>query len=66
MAFRMAFSGGSVMGLAVASLGLFGIGLIYFLGVHQPAAFMDAEILAFSSVIAGYAMGAGCRRGPRG
>src|SRR5690606_20804453 len=58
MALRMAFSGGAVMGLAVASLGLFGLGLLYYLGIHQPGAFMDNEIVTFAGVISGYAMGA--------
>jgi len=58
MALRMAFSGGAVMGLAVASLGLFGIGILYYLGIHQPGAFMDSEIASFAAVISGYAMGA--------
>ncbi|MEX2581777.1 MAG: sodium-translocating pyrophosphatase [Gemmatimonadota bacterium] len=58
LALRMAFSGGAVMGLAVASLGLFGVGIIYFVLIHQPGAFLDAEIIDFSQVIAGFAMGA--------
>src|SRR5690606_588193 len=58
LALRMAFSGGAVMGLAVASLGLFGIGLLYFLLIHQPGAFLDAEIVSFSEIIFGFAMGA--------
>jgi K(+)-stimulated pyrophosphate-energized sodium pump len=58
LALRMAFSGGAVMGLAVASLGLFGVGMIYFLGIHRPGAFLDAEIVTFAGVISGFAMGA--------
>ncbi len=58
LALRMAFSGGAVMGLAVASLGLFGIGLMYFIGIHQPGALMDSEVVTFAAVISGYAMGA--------
>jgi K(+)-stimulated pyrophosphate-energized sodium pump len=58
MALRMAFSGGAVMGLAVASLGLFGLGLMYFLGIHQPGALTEVEIVTFAAVISGYAMGA--------
>jgi K(+)-stimulated pyrophosphate-energized sodium pump len=58
LALRMAFSGGAVMGLAVASLGLFGVGLIYFFGIYQAGAFMDAEFVAFAGVISGFAMGA--------
>src|SRR5690606_8434780 len=51
MALRMAFSGGAVMGLAVASLGLFGIGLIYWLGIHRLGAFMDTEFTSFAEII---------------
>ncbi len=58
MALRMAFSGGAVMGLAVASLGLLGIGLIYYLGIYLPGAFVAEEIVSFSEIISGYAMGA--------
>jgi K(+)-stimulated pyrophosphate-energized sodium pump len=58
MALRMAFSGGAVMGLAVASLGLFGLGFMYFVGIYQPGAFTDLEIVTFAAVISGYAMGA--------
>ncbi len=58
MALRMAFSGGAVMGLAVASLGLFGVGLMYYLGIHRTGAFMDSEIVTFASIVSGYAMGA--------
>jgi len=58
LALRMAFSGGAVMGLAVASLGLFGLGMIYFIGIHRPGAFMDAEFVSFAGVISGFAMGA--------
>jgi K(+)-stimulated pyrophosphate-energized sodium pump len=55
-ALRMAFFGGSVMGLSVASLGLLGIGLV-FLWLGQ-AAVADAEFQLFSEVISGFAMGA--------
>ncbi len=58
LALRMAFSGGAVMGLAVASLGLLGIGVIFFLGIHQPAAFLEIEFLQFAGIISGFAMGA--------
>jgi len=58
MALRMAFSGGAVMGLAVASLGLFGIGLMYWLGIYRTGAFTDSEIITFASIVSGYAMGA--------
>jgi K(+)-stimulated pyrophosphate-energized sodium pump len=55
-ALRMAFFGGSVMGLSVASLGLLGIGLV-FLWLGQ-AAVADTEFQLFSEVISGFAMGA--------
>ncbi len=58
MALRMAFSGGAVMGLAVASLGLFGLGVLYWLVIHRAGAFMDAEFVSFSGLISGFAMGA--------
>ncbi len=55
-ALRIAFFGGSVMGLSVASLGLLGIGLV-FLWLGQ-AAVSDTEFQLFSEVISGFAMGA--------
>jgi K(+)-stimulated pyrophosphate-energized sodium pump len=56
-ALRVAFNGGAVMGLAVASLGLLGVGLVFraFYGV----AGLDAPSWkAFSEIISGFAMGA--------
>ncbi|HXF95409.1 MAG TPA: sodium-translocating pyrophosphatase [Gemmatimonadales bacterium] len=55
-ALRVAFSGGAVMGLAVASLGLLGIGLVlhWFYDVGTD----DASWRAFSEIISGFAMGA--------
>lgn len=54
-ALRVAFGGGSVMGLAVASLGLAGITLVFLtLGREDLAG--DAK--AFSEIISGFAMGA--------
>lgn len=47
-ALNIAFSGGAVMGLAVASLGLFGVGLLFYF-YHQP----DQSV-----IINGFAMGA--------
>ncbi len=49
-ALLMAFSGGSVMGLAVASLGLLGLGLFYFLFVTE-----DPNTVG---IISGFSMGA--------
>ena len=55
-ALRIAFSGGSVMGLSVASLGLLGIGGIFlWLGGELSSA---EEVRTFSESIAGFAMGA--------
>jgi K(+)-stimulated pyrophosphate-energized sodium pump len=56
-ALRIAFNGGAVMGLAVASLGLLGIGTVTYLML--PAGAVDfASYKAFSEIISGYAMGA--------
>jgi K(+)-stimulated pyrophosphate-energized sodium pump len=55
-ALRVAFSGGSVMGLAVASLGLIGIGGIFlWLGGGLSNA---SEVRGFAESISGFAMGA--------
>jgi K(+)-stimulated pyrophosphate-energized sodium pump len=54
-ALRVAFFGGAVMGLAVAALGLLGIGsLYYFMG----SAALPGELPAFAEVVSGFAMGA--------
>jgi K(+)-stimulated pyrophosphate-energized sodium pump len=55
-ALRIAFAGGSVMGLAVASLGLLGMGGIF---LWLASRFGAAEgVRDFAEVISGYAMGA--------
>jgi K(+)-stimulated pyrophosphate-energized sodium pump len=55
-ALRIAFFGGSVMGLSVASLGLFGVGLVFlWLGAQATT---QPEFQAFAEVIAGFSMGA--------
>jgi K(+)-stimulated pyrophosphate-energized sodium pump len=56
-ALRVAFFGGSVMGLAVASLGLVGIGAVMVLR-HVGDLATGPDWRAFSEVIAGFAMGA--------
>jgi len=54
-ALRVAFFGGAVMGLAVAALGLLGVGsLYYFLG----SAALPAELPGFAETVSGFAMGA--------
>jgi K(+)-stimulated pyrophosphate-energized sodium pump len=58
LALRTAFNGGAVMGLAVAALGLFGIGVIYFLGLAGPGYFEAARVQDFAGTISGFAMGA--------
>jgi K(+)-stimulated pyrophosphate-energized sodium pump len=56
-ALRVAFFGGSVMGLAVAALGLLGLGVLYW--VFASAALPGTgELPAFAEVISGFAMGA--------
>ncbi|MGW8265739.1 MAG: sodium-translocating pyrophosphatase, partial [Longimicrobiales bacterium] len=56
-ALRIAFFGGSVMGLAVASLGLVGIGALYF--VFAAGAIPGTNDLPnFAQIISGFAMGA--------
>jgi len=61
-ALRIAFNGGAVMGLSVASLGLLGIGLIFSLlvpGVMRlTGVAQDNEWRVFSEIISGFAMGA--------
>ena len=59
-ALRVAFGGGSVMGLAVASLGLLGVGVMLnlLLDLNNPAGITDAQFGHFTEIIAGFAMGA--------
>src|SRR5690606_27069745 len=37
-------------GLAVASAGLLGLGVLYFVLVHAPAAFLPSELVDFSNI----------------
>ena len=55
-ALRIAFMGGAVMGLAVAALGLLGIGAWYF--VYGASAISNSDFVRFSEIVSGYAMGA--------
>jgi K(+)-stimulated pyrophosphate-energized sodium pump len=55
-ALRIAFNGGAVMGLSVASLGLLGIGAVLLAYAGTLAG--DSTFKTFSEVIAGFAMGA--------
>jgi len=55
-ALRIAFFGGAVMGLSVAALGLVGVGIWYFFIGSQAIA--DADFVAFSEIVSGFAMGA--------
>lgn len=55
-ALRIAFFGGAVMGLAVAALGLLGLGVLYVLYASGAVAGSDFE--NFAEIISGFAMGA--------
>ena len=57
-ALTLAFLGGSVMGLAVAGLGLLGIGAVLWLRWQGGPIENDPAWRAFSQIIAGFAMGA--------
>ncbi len=61
-ALRIAFDGGSVMGLAVAALGLVGIGAVSALTVPggglPPGDQLEAGYRRFAEIISGFAMGA--------
>ncbi len=54
-ALRVSFLGASVMGLAVASLGLLGLGIFY---VVMAVGATPLELVSFGEVVAGFAMGA--------
>ena len=55
-ALRVAFSGGAVMGLAVAALGLLGITSLFMM--HKGLLFGDSGFKEFGEIISGFAMGA--------
>ncbi|UCC49555.1 MAG: sodium-translocating pyrophosphatase [Gemmatimonadota bacterium] len=55
-ALRIAFNGGAVMGLSVASLGLLGIGVVF--AIYAGGLGDDSAFKTFSEIIAGFAMGA--------
>ena len=59
-ALQVAFGGGAVMGLAVASLGLVGVGLVANLLVDfgDPGSITTEGLVLFSEVVSGFAMGA--------
>ena len=59
-ALGIAFSGGAVMGLAVASLGLLGIGVVtsYILNWADPGSITAEGFKRYSEIISGFAMGA--------
>ncbi len=54
-ALRVAFSGGAVMGLSVASLGLLGVGAVFMVFLGDQA---TADWGSFAGIITGFAMGA--------
>jgi K(+)-stimulated pyrophosphate-energized sodium pump len=56
-ALRVAFLGGAVMGLAVASLGLLGLGAFYFVYVRNAVP-GSGDLAFFAETISGFAMGA--------
>jgi K(+)-stimulated pyrophosphate-energized sodium pump len=55
-ALRVAFFGGAVMGLAVAALGMLGIGVLYF--IFARPAVGGEEFERFAEIVSGFAMGA--------
>jgi K(+)-stimulated pyrophosphate-energized sodium pump len=56
-ALRVAFFGGAVMGLAVAALGLMGLGVLYFV-FAADAVPGTGEFPLFAEIVSGFAMGA--------
>jgi K(+)-stimulated pyrophosphate-energized sodium pump len=54
-ALRVAFFGGAVMGLSVASLGLLGLGVLYWMYASSA---LVSELPHFAEIVSGFAMGA--------
>ena len=59
-ALEIAFDGGAVMGLAVASLGLLGLGVILnmYISFASPGTITAKEFINFAEIMSGFAMGA--------
>ncbi|HEX2205569.1 MAG TPA: sodium-translocating pyrophosphatase, partial [Longimicrobium sp.] len=57
-ALRVAWGGASVMGQAVAGLGLFGVGLVHFLGISRAGVFEQERFEEFAAIASGFALGA--------
>jgi len=59
-ALMIAFSGGAVMGLAVASLGLIGLGVVanIMLDLGNAGSLTHDQLILFGEVVSGFAMGA--------
>ena len=55
-ALRIAFFGGAVMGLAVAALGMLGLGVLYF--TFGASAASAADFSSYAELVSGFAMGA--------
>jgi K(+)-stimulated pyrophosphate-energized sodium pump len=55
-ALRVAFFGGAVMGLAVAALGLLGLGVLYMM--FAADAVLASDFGTFAEIVSGFAMGA--------
>lgn len=55
---RPALAAAVALSLAVASLGVLGVGVLHFFGIFRPGAFTGTEVASFAGVAAGYALGA--------
>lgn len=54
---RRPFTVALSIGVAVASIGLASLGLLYFTLVHAPAAFLQSELVNFGNIVGGFALG---------